>query len=49
MTTETKRLIITIINIAIFACNAIISFISGSEIQTAVGIVTGFLAGVSLG
>jgi len=42
MKTETKRLIVTIINIAIFVGNAIISFINGGgDVSTAVGVVSG--------
>ena len=42
MKTETKRLVVTIINIAIFVGNAIISFINGGgDMATAVSVVSG--------
>lgn len=42
MKTDTKRLIVTIINVAIFVGNAIISFINGGgDMSTAVSVVSG--------
>ena len=42
MKTETKRLIVTIINIAIFVGNAIISFINGGgDVATVASVVSG--------
>ena len=49
MKTETKKLVITIINIAIFVGNAIISFISGGgDVATVASLSTGILTGVTL-
>ena len=42
MKTETKRLIVTIINIAIFVGNAIISFINGGgDVATVASVASG--------
>ena len=49
MKTETKKLIVTIINIVIFTGNAIISFIgNGGDISTVASIGSSLLTGVSL-
>ena len=52
MKTETKKLIVTIINIAIFVGNAIISFISGggdiAPVATVASLATGLLTGATL-
>lgn len=49
MKAETKKLIVTIINIAIFVGNAIISFISGGgDVATGASLATGLLTGATL-
>ena len=49
MKAETKKLIVTIINIAIFVGNAIISFISGGgDVATVASLATGLLTGATL-
>ena len=49
MKTETKKMIVTIINIVIFTGNAIISFIgNGGDISTVASIGSSLLTGVSL-
>lgn len=49
MKTETKKLIVTIINIAIFVGNAIISFIGGGgDVATVASLATGLLTGTTL-
>lgn len=46
MKTETKKLVITVINIVIFVGNAIISFISGGgDVATVASLTTGLLTG----
>lgn len=48
MKTETKRLIVTIINIAIFVGNAIISFINGGgDIATVTSVASGVVTTVA--
>lgn len=50
MKENTKKLIITIINIVIFVGNAIISFISnGGDVSTVVAIGGALLTGATLG
>ena len=49
MKAETKKLIVTIINIVIFVGNAIISFISGGgDVATVTSLATGLLTGATL-
>ncbi len=49
MNTQTKKLIITVINIVIFVGNAIISFISGGgDVATVASLATGLLTGSTL-
>ena len=49
MKAETKKLIVTIINIVIFVGNAIISFINGGgDVATVASLATGLLTGVTL-
>lgn len=49
MKAETKKLIVTVINIVIFVGNAIISFIgNGGDVQTVASVASGLLTGVSL-
>ena len=49
MKPETKKLIVTIINIVIFAGNAIITFIgNGGDVATATSLITGVATGVAL-
>lgn len=49
MKTETKRLIVTVINIVIFVGNAIISFINGGgDVATVASLTTGLLIGSTL-
>lgn len=49
MKTETKRLIVTIINIVIFVGNAIVSFINGGgDVTTVASLATGLLTGSML-
>lgn len=49
MKTETKKLIVTLINIAIFIGNAIISFINGGgDVATVASLATGLLTGATL-
>lgn len=49
MKAETKRLIVTVINIVIFVGNAIISFISGGgDVATVASLATGLLTGSTL-
>ena len=49
MKAETKKLIVTIINIAIFVGNAIISFINGGgDVTTVASVVSGIATGVAL-
>lgn len=46
---ETKKLVITIINIVVFVGNAIISYISGGgDVATATSLVSGLLTGAIL-
>lgn len=49
MKTETKRFVVTLINIVIFIGNAIISFINGgSDVATVASLATGLLTGSTL-
>lgn len=49
MKTETKRLIVTVINIVIFVGNAIVSFINGGgDVATVASLATGLLTGSTL-
>lgn len=49
MKAETKRLIVTVINIVIFVGNAIISFINGGgDVATVASLATGLLTGSTL-
>ena len=49
MKADTKKLIVTVINIVIFIGNAIISFIgNGGDVQTVASLATGLLTGVTL-
>lgn len=49
MKDETKKLTVTVINIVIFVCNAIISFISGGgDVATATSLASGLLTGTML-
>lgn len=49
MKTETKKLIVTIINVAIFVGNAIISFINGGgDVTTVASVVSGIVTGAAL-
>lgn len=49
MKVETKKLIVTVINIVIFVGNAIISFISGGgDVATVASLTTGLLTGTTL-
>lgn len=49
MKVETKKLMVTIINIVIFVGNAIISFINGGgDVATTTGLVSGLLTGTML-
>lgn len=49
MKTETKKLIVTVINIVIFVGNAIISFISGGgDVATVACLANGLLTGTTL-
>lgn len=49
MKVETKKLVITIINIVIFVGNAIISYVSGGgDVATATSLVSGLLTGTML-
>lgn len=50
MKTETKKLIVTIINIVIFISNAIVSFIgNGGDVSTVATIGCAILTGSTLG
>ena len=49
MKQETKKLVVTIINIVIFVGNAIISFIgNGGDVATVAGIASAVLAGTTI-
>ena len=49
MKTETKRFVVTLINIVIFIGNAIISFINGGgDVATVASLATGLLTGSTL-
>lgn len=49
MKSETKKLIVTIINIVIFVGNAIISFIgNGGDITTVTSLASGIATGIAL-
>lgn len=52
MKAETKRLIVTVINIVIFIGNAIVSFINGggdiTTVSTVASLATGLLTGSTL-
>ena len=49
MKAETKRLIVTVINIVIFVGNAIVSFINGGgDVATVACLTTGLLTGSAL-
>lgn len=49
MKAETKRIIVTIINVVIFVGNAIISFINGGgNVATVASLATGVATGVAL-
>lgn len=49
MKSETKKLIVTVINIVIFVGNAIISFIgNGGDVATVASLATGVATGVAL-
>lgn len=49
MKAETKRLVVTIINIVIFVGNAIVSFINGGgDVATVASLATGLLTGSML-
>lgn len=49
MKAETKRIIVTIINVVIFVGNAIISFINGGgDVTTVASLATGVATGVAL-
>lgn len=49
MKAETKRIIVTIINVVIFVGNAIISFINGGGgVATVASLATGVATGVAL-
>lgn len=49
MKTETKRFIVTLINIVIFVGNAIISFINGgNDVTMVASLATGLLTGSTL-
>ncbi len=42
MKSDTKKLVVTVINVVIFVCNAIISFLgSGGDISQAITLVNG--------
>lgn len=49
MKSETKKLIVTIINIVIFVGNAVISFIgNGGDVTTVANLATGVATGIAL-
>lgn len=49
MKSETKKLVVTVINVVIFVCNAVISFIgNGGDVSTVAAIGGALLAGTTL-